>query len=75
MKIKLLKPFIYCCLGLFLLNRLLFAYTGEEIINKVDENATFENARFEATMKIHIGDEIRTKKLISYAKGQNTGFS
>ncbi|MFC1770552.1 outer membrane lipoprotein-sorting protein [Candidatus Margulisiibacteriota bacterium] len=52
-----------------------FAYTGEEIINKVDKNITFKNARFESEMVIHIGDEIRTKKLVSYSKGQDTGFA
>jgi len=49
--------------------------TGEGIINKVDANMTFNTARMEAKMVIHVGNEIRTKELLEYAKGRTTSYA
>ena len=52
-----------------------FALTGEEIIRRVDANMTFGTARMESEMVIHVGDEVRTKKLISYAQGRKKSYA
>lgn len=52
-----------------------WALTGEEIINKVDANMTFNTARMEAKMVIHIDNEVRTKELVMYEKGRDTSFA
>ena len=52
-----------------------FALTGEEIIQRVDDNLTFDSGYFESTMTIHINDEVRTKKMKSYAQGRNKSFA
>lgn len=51
------------------------ALTGEEIIRRVDANMTFATARFESKMIIHVGDEVRTKELVSYSRGRDTSFA
>jgi len=51
------------------------ALTGDDIINKVDANMTFGTARFEAKMVIHIGDEVREKKMLMYERGKDTGYA
>lgn len=51
------------------------ALTGEEIINRVDDNMTFNTARMEAKMVIHIDNEVRTKELVMYEKGRDTSFA
>ena len=51
------------------------ALTGDEIIRRVDKNMTFETARFEAMMIIHVNDQVRKKKYVSYAKGRDVGFT
>lgn len=52
-----------------------FAITGEEIVRQVDANMTFRTARTEAKMAIHVDKEVREKTLVSYSRGQDTGFS
>jgi outer membrane lipoprotein-sorting protein len=52
-----------------------YAITGDEIIRKVDENMTYGTARSEATMVIHVGDEVRTKELVSYSEGREKSFA
>jgi len=52
-----------------------YAITGEEIIKKVDANMTAGTARSESRMVIHIDQEVREKTLISYDRGQDTGYA
>lgn len=49
--------------------------TGEEIIKKVDANMTFGTARMESRMVIHVDSEIREKTIVSYDRGQDTGYA
>ncbi len=51
------------------------AISGDEIIRKVDANMTFDTAYFESKMVIHVGDEIRTKELVSYGQGRDKSFA
>jgi outer membrane lipoprotein-sorting protein len=62
--------FVICWLGFGA-----YALTGDEIINKVDANMTFNTARMEAKMVIHVDNEIRTKELVEYAKGRTTSYA
>ena len=52
-----------------------FAITGEQVVNQVDRNMTFNTAYFESTMVIHIGKEVREKKMTSYARGRTASFA
>ena len=52
-----------------------WAITGEQIINKVDQNMTFNTARSEAKLVIHIRDQVRTKTLRSWSEGEDKSFS
>jgi len=49
--------------------------TGDEIIRKVDANMTFDTARFQSEMVIYIGEEVRRKTFVSYAKGRTNSFT
>lgn len=49
--------------------------SGEAIIRKVDANMTFDSGRFESEMVIHIRDQVRTKKMVSYAEGREKSFA
>ena len=51
------------------------AITGSEVIKKVDANMTYPSARFEAKMVIYVGDQVRTKKMISYSEGRDKLYS
>jgi len=51
------------------------AITGEDIINRVDANMTFNTARSEARMVIHVDQEVREKTMISYDKGRDTAYA
>jgi outer membrane lipoprotein-sorting protein len=51
------------------------AITGDEIIEKVDANMTFDSARTEAELVIHIRGQVRTKTLVSYSEGRDKSFS
>ncbi|MBT7087556.1 outer membrane lipoprotein-sorting protein, partial [bacterium] len=51
------------------------ALTGVEIIKKVDANQVYSTAYFEYEMRIHVGEEIRTKKLVSYMQGREKSFA
>jgi outer membrane lipoprotein-sorting protein len=51
------------------------ALTGAEIIKKVDANQVYSTAYFEYEMRIHVGEEIRTKKLVSYMQGREKSFA
>lgn len=62
--------FAFWCLGFGA-----YALTGEEIIKKVDVNMTFNTARFESKMLIHVDNEVRTKELLEYAKGRTTSYA
>ncbi|MBD3390666.1 MAG: outer membrane lipoprotein-sorting protein [Chitinivibrionales bacterium] len=41
-----------------------FALTGEEILDRMDQNRDHKTVVADATMRIHIGDEVRTKTMI-----------
>ena len=49
--------------------------TGEEIINKVDANMTYPSARFESKMVIYVNDQVREKRMVSYAEGRDKSFA
>ncbi len=51
------------------------ALTGDELVRRVDSNMTFGTARFESEMVIHVRNEIRTKKMVSYAEGRDKSFT
>jgi outer membrane lipoprotein-sorting protein len=51
------------------------ALTGDEIIKKVDANMTYLTGRFESKMVIHIRNQLRTKKMVSYSEGRRKSFS
>ena len=68
--IGILILFSISCLGFSA-----YAITGEEIIKKVDANMTFKTARTEARMVIHVDQEVREKTMISYDRGQDTGYA
>jgi outer membrane lipoprotein-sorting protein len=77
--IKDLKIFIFLiCVFYFLSFVFCFSsagITGDEIIDKVDSNMTYLTGRFESEMVIHVRDQIRTKKMISYAEGREKSFA
>ena len=52
-----------------------FGLTGSEILDKIDSNMTYDSARFEMTMKINVRGDIRTKRMVSYAKGRTKSYS
>jgi len=68
--IRILVLFVVWCLGF-----VAYGITGEEIINKVDNNMTFLTARSEARMIIHVDNEIREKTFYSCSRGQDTAYS
>lgn len=70
--IKLCFLIIVCTLHLVSWS---FALTGEEIIEKVDKNMTFDTAKTEAKLVIHIRDQVRTKTLMSYSEGEDKSYS
>jgi len=73
---KLMFLILICSFALLILSfEFSFALTGEDIIKKVDANMTFNTARMEAKMVIHVEGEVRTKELIEYAKGRDTSFA
>jgi len=49
--------------------------TGEEIIEKVDDNMTYLTGRFESKMVIYVRDQVRVKKMVSYAEGRDKSFA
>jgi len=70
--------FVFWILILFSISYLGFSasgITGDEIINEVDKNMTFTSARMESKMLIHVGKQVRTKKMISYAQGKDKSFA
>lgn len=71
MKFKLLMFYV---LGSMLVGRV-FALTGDEIVRRVDANMAFGTARMESKMVIHVGDEVRTKTLVSYAEGRTKSYA
>lgn len=52
-----------------------FALTGEEIMRQVDANMTFGTARMESRMVIHVDKEVRTKSMVMYQKGKDSGYA
>jgi outer membrane lipoprotein-sorting protein len=54
---------------------LALALTAQEIIDKVDSNMTFNTARMESKMVIHVDNEVRTKELLQFEKGKNQGYA
>lgn len=65
----------FCIIIIMLLATCAFAITGEEIINHVDDNLTFNSGAFENRMTIHVGKEVRTKDFISYSKGRDASYA
>ena len=51
------------------------ALTGEEIIKKVDANMTFASSSMESKMIIKVGEQERTKKMVSFSEGRNKSFA
>ena len=51
-----------------------FCLTGLDILNKVDLNMTYDSARMESRMVINVRGDIRTKKIISYSKGNDKSY-
>ncbi|MFC1767080.1 outer membrane lipoprotein-sorting protein [Candidatus Margulisiibacteriota bacterium] len=79
-KTKAYFAYIICLLLLicgfnFLLFNFAFAMTGQQILDKIDDNMTYDSAKMESRMVIHVRDDIRTKKMISYSKGRDKSYS
>jgi len=72
-KFRLLLLVIICCAVAGIAPAV--QMSGEDIIRKVDSNLTFDSAQFEAKMLIYVGDEVREKRMISYAEGADKSFS
>lgn len=45
--------------------------TGEQIIQKMDDQLTFKTITYTGTMIIHIGDDVREKKMTAKAMGED----
>lgn len=75
------KPFLGGLAGIlfgaFLLScaSLASGITGEEIIRRVDANLTYDSAYLESEMVIRLGDQVRTKRFFSYARGRDESFA
>ncbi|MFH1709494.1 MAG: outer membrane lipoprotein-sorting protein [bacterium] len=69
-----MRIFITCFLAL-IISSSVQAVTGDETIRKMDSNMTFDTAYIESRMVIHVEDQIREKRFISYSKGRDTGYS
>jgi len=52
----------------------LFALTGEEIIDRVDNDRTFNSMEYEATMTIVLGSQTREKSFYGYAEGEDRAY-
>ncbi len=50
------------------------ALTGEEILRKVDANVKYDSIEYVGTMEIHLGDEVRTKKLKTWTIGDQKAY-
>jgi outer membrane lipoprotein-sorting protein len=59
---------------LFAFGTLLFAQTGEEIIERVDNNRVVESMSYEATMLISMAGKEREKSFAGYAKGEDLAY-
>lgn len=44
-----------------------YALTGEEILDRMDRNRDYTTITYSGTMTIHIGDEVRTKAMVTKA--------
>ncbi|MFH1542083.1 MAG: outer membrane lipoprotein-sorting protein [bacterium] len=65
----------WICFGFFGFGFEVLALNGEQIISRVDQNMTFNSSKSTAEMIIHVGDQVRTKKMESYAQGRDKSFS
>lgn len=52
----------------------LYALTGEEIIERVDNDRTFSSIEYEATMTIVLGSQLREKSFQGYAQGEDRAY-
>ncbi len=52
-----------------------FALSGKEILKKVDFNIKFSSIVYTGTMEIHIGDEVRVKKIKAWALGDKKAYA
>jgi outer membrane lipoprotein-sorting protein len=59
---------------LFALSRCMFALTGEEIIDRVDNNRVVNSMSYKATMTISMGDQVREKSFQGYAEGEENAY-
>lgn len=59
---------------LFVLGSGVFALTGEEIIDRVDDNRVVNTMEYEATMVISMGDQVREKSFRGYAKADDHAY-
>jgi len=77
MKIKLFILLTLSLIFAFLILTFNFSFgvSAQYIIDQIDANMTYGSAYFESKMIIHVGDEIREKRLFSYAKGKDKSFS
>ena len=53
---------------------MMFALTGEEIIDRVDDDRTFNSMEYEATMTIVLGSQAREKSFYGYAEGEDMAY-
>lgn len=65
----------FLILVFLMLGAVAWGLTGEEIINKVDANMTYDTSRSTSHLVIHIRDEVRTKKMISYGEGRDKSYA
>jgi outer membrane lipoprotein-sorting protein len=60
--------------GVFLLSMLLFAQTGNEIIERVDNNRVVASLSYKATLVINIAGKVREKSFEGFAQGEDRAY-
>ncbi|MFC1496157.1 outer membrane lipoprotein-sorting protein [Candidatus Margulisiibacteriota bacterium] len=70
MKFSICLFFVSCVLVIPVM-----ALTADQIIDRVDQNMNYISAQYNGKMIIHIGDEVREKKMVSYSKGRTKAFT
>ncbi len=68
---KSIKVIIICTFSMIVL---LFAQTGTEILEKVDENTVVTSWNYRAKMTISLGGTVREKEFIGYAIGKESAY-
>ncbi|MFC1571655.1 outer membrane lipoprotein-sorting protein [Candidatus Margulisiibacteriota bacterium] len=62
-------------IAILLIGSQALAITGEQVINRVDKNMTFGSSKSTSKMTIHVGKQVRTKKMVSYSQGRDKSFA